>query len=152
MSEQLIKELKEKISDLTVENERIKKTSKSRFDQIARLKLDQKNGDILKSRFKVLRDFLIRREIEIDFYECSERVDFALMRTIRGLEALEKKKDEVSVSGIYSVLIDGNYSTVKIIRNICWAVSFEKENGKYVNYIGLHRFNISEFILHKAEL
>ena len=138
-------ELNEKIAELVIENERIKKTSKSRFNQIKKLKVDQRKLKIMESRFKCLSNFLTEHGFSKIYQYGTERVDFSLFNALRGLIAKDKRVDAVSVDGIYAVKIDGRYRIARIFHNICWRISFIDEGGDYFN--GLHFYNVTDFVL-----
>jgi hypothetical protein len=77
-------ELKEQLACLTIENARIKKTSAARFEQIKVFRVKAKDLDILISRFRVIREFLVDKGFRIRGYEGAERSDFTVMNVIRG--------------------------------------------------------------------
>lgn len=144
-------DLKEQIADLTVENTRIKKTSAARFEQIKIFRAKAKDLDILTSRFRSIREFLINKGFSIEGYEGAERADFTVMNVIRGLMAKKENISDVSVAGIYTVKVDGKYKVAKIIHSICWQISFDWE-AKDPSYTGIHNLDIKEFVLLELKL
>ena len=138
-------ELKEMIADLTIENERIKNTSKSRFNQNKELKKSKLHLELLTSRFNNLKAFLDEHGFQARYYEGRERIDFSLFNALRGLIAKDKKLESVSVDGIYAVKIDGVYKIAKIHHNMCWRISFSSDDFNESEV--LHFYNATDFTL-----
>lgn len=138
-------ELSDKIAELTIENDKIKKTSKSRFNQNKELKRSKRHLEILTSRFNSLKAFLDEHGFSPRYHEGSERVDFSLFSALRGLIAKDKRMDEVSVDGVYAVKLDGVHTIVKIRHNICWRIAFTSDD--FNEYNELHHYNVTDFVL-----
>tara|TARA_R110002020_G_C15808503_1_gene731913 strand:+ start:55 stop:489 length:435 start_codon:yes stop_codon:yes gene_type:complete len=138
-------ELSDKIAELTIENNRIKKTSKSRFNQNKALKSDKRKLELLESRFKCLSEFLVNHGFPRKGRFGVERIDFSLFNALRGLIAKDKRVDSVSVDGIYAVKINGDYKIAKIHYAISWRIAFVDDD--YEKYNGLHFYPISDFVL-----
>jgi hypothetical protein len=142
-------ELEERISELVIENARIKKTSENRFNQIKELKLKAKSLDVVNSRFNTMKEFLIRHGLPISTHEGRERIDFSVMNSIRGLLATSKPSDSVSTEGLYVVKVNDEYKLAQIKHYICWEIKFINDADH--EYNRLHHENVSEFILVNME-
>lgn len=138
-------ELEARISELVIENARIKKTSEKRFSQIKDLKLEAKSLKTINSRLNSVREFLIRNDLPIKIYEGSERIDFSVMSAIRGLLKTAKPSESVSTEGLYVVKVKDEYKLARIKQYLCWQIKFINDADHQYN--GLHHENVSEFIL-----
>ena len=147
MSTLEINELKQKISDLVAENDRIKKTSKQRFESNKTLSRSKKRHELLESRFVTMRDFLDGRGIPMRVYQGEPRPDWSLFDEVKGLINKETKLRAPEVQGVYCLKVDGEYLLAKIKHSICWMVAFKNNDGEYGEYNGLHFSSVSEFIL-----
>lgn len=137
-------DLSEKIAELVIENDRIKKTSKMRFNQVKKSKSESRQLARLTSRFNCLKDFLIKHDLPIKYHSGLERIDFSLFNALRGLIAKDKRIDRVSVDGIYAVKVDGEYKIAKIVHRLCWKISYIDNDDEF---IGLHFINPTDFVL-----
>ena len=140
-----MRELEEKIIDLTLENDRIKKTSKQRFDQNKKLKEKEKRLDILEGRFESLNGFIIENGFDRRFeHGIIERVDWSAINAITALQEKGESKNKPSVEGLYAVCIDGVYKLANIKHYISWQISFLDDDWEVI-----HFFKISDFVLIK---
>ena len=144
-----IQELQEKLTEILLENDRIKKTSKQRYNQIKELKLKEKRLNILNSRFDSLKEFLLKGSFPIKIYEGIPRIEWSAMNAIRGLMAKDKTTTDVSVEGLYSVKINDEWKLARIKNYICWQIMFINDNEPMYN--GLHFYDISKFVLLEIE-
>lgn len=138
-------ELTEKIAELTLENDRIKKTSKQRFEQIKTLKEKEKWLDISNSHFRVLKKFLVENNFDIRYeHGVRERLDWSAMKVIESLMLKGKSTSKPSVDGLYAMKIDGEYKLANIHHNICWAITFLDNPDKCK---GLHHYDVEDLVL-----
>ena len=145
-----LSELKEMVASLQLENARIKKTSKQRFDQNKELKGKACDLEVALSRFESIRRFLVKNDFVLRVEGGRERVDYSVFDALRGLMAISKPKSAVSAGGIYAVKIGGMYRLAEIRQGVCWAVKFLDDYEK--EWDGVHKHDISEFVLldHRA--
>ena len=134
-------ELKELIADLKLENERIKKTSKKRFEQIKELQKENKFLKVKSRRADNLLGFLNECGFKTNFYEGCERFDFTAIEAIKYLQDLNKAIKEPRVDGRYNLIMDDEKFTCNVYHSICWMVDFDGEKAP------LHQLNVSELEL-----
>ena len=134
-------ELKASIADLKLENERIKKTSKKRFEKIKDLEKENKLLKTKSRRADNLLGFLNENGFKTSFYEGCERFDFTAIKAIKYLQDLNKAIKEPRVDGKYNIVMDGERFTCNVYHSICWMVDFNGEKSP------LHQLGISELEL-----
>lgn len=141
----MIQELYEEIARLTVENERIKKTSKQRFEK--NKKLDENKVYVEGELFKIkcINEFLVDNGFELKTHRGLPMVSYSVFNAIRSLQEKGKIIKKPQVDGIYSVKINGDWSVKRIEHRICWM--FIGENG---DQRGIHFFDVDEFVLLEA--
>ena len=140
-------ELNEKIAELTIENDRIKKTSKQRFDKNKRLESQSKYLNLELSRLHAIRKYLDEGGFKPSFQGGVFMVHYSVMEAIRSLTNKSKPMKSPEVDGVYSVKIDGEWSVKKIRYRLCWQL-FDSETDRFV---GVHFYEISEYILLEAD-
>lgn len=136
-----IEDLKATIADLTVEIERIKKTSRQRFEENKKLKQENKKLNIIADRANCLLGFLVDNGFEVKYYDGFVRFDYTAMNAIRYLQDLNKVIEKPRVDGYYNVTIDGERFECDIYHSICWMILID--GCRYP----LHQVNASEFEL-----
>jgi len=142
-----VSSLEEVISNLTIENERIKKTSKQRFKKNKKLENQVKRLTVLESRFKVLEEFLHDNGIAITCYSGEKRIDFSVINAIKGLKSVGVNHSSPPVNGLYAVKTNGKYRLAKIKHSICWNISLGCEE----EFKPLHFLDIDSLILIEAD-
>lgn len=139
--EDLVSNLKSLIADLKLENERVKSTSKKRFEQIKELKNENKFLKVKSKRSDNLLGFLNENGFKTSFYEGCERFDFTAINAVKYLQDLNKTIKEPRVDGRYNIIMDDERFTCNIYHSICWMVDFDGEKAP------LHQLNVSELEL-----
>lgn len=134
-------EMKDKIVELTIENERIKKTSTQRFNKNKALESEMKYLKLQNGRLEAIKTFLS----ENDFPSKHERgiysVSFTVFNAIRSLQNKSKKMKTPETNGTYAVKIEGEWYIKEVLYILCWSFI---ENDKPV---GVHFYKVDEFIL-----
>lgn len=135
-----------KIAELTIEIDRVKKTSKQRFDKNKELKNVETRVNFLTGMNDSINRFFKDEDIHIDYYSPNFRMNTFVIGIVRGLlnKGVKNKKPLGTEGGIYAVKIDGNYKIAKIQYHINYQITFDIESDK--NYLMLHLFDIEEFI------
>ena len=145
----MIEQLNEEIARLTVENEKIKKTSKQRFDKNKKLESEFTYLKMELSRVHVIRDFLKENGFSFQYERGQFQVAYSVMNAIKSLTDIGVKNDEPTVDGIYAVKWDGERKIVRIEHRICWMLMCDETN-KISGQTGIHRLDMSEFTLLEA--
>ncbi|AUR98859.1 coil containing protein [Vibrio phage 1.256.O._10N.286.45.F8] len=142
-------ELYEEIARLTIENERIKKTSKQRFDKNKKIESEFTYLKMELSRVNAIKDFLKDSGFSLRSYRGQFHVAFSVFDAIKSLKDIGVKNDKPTVDGIYAVKWDGERKIVKIEHRLCWMLMC-KETNKYSGQTGIHQLDMSEFTLLEA--
>lgn len=137
------KELNKEIVRLTLENERIKKTSKQRFQKNKKLESEMKYLNIQNGRIEVIKNFLQEQGFESKHDRGTYSVSFTVINAIKTLKNKAKITIKPEVEGIYSVKIDGKWQTKEVRYGLCWLFHNETHN----RWEGIHFYNTEEFIL-----
>lgn len=142
----MIEELNTEIARLTVENERIKKTSKQRFEKNKKLEENKKYVDGELFKIKCINEFLTKEGFPIKHNGGIPMVNHSVINAIRSLQNKATKQTKPEVDGIYSVKIDGEWHIKDVSHRLCWMFIDKDGNQK-----GIHFFNTEEFILLEAK-
>ncbi len=142
-----MEELKEKIISLTLELDRVKKTSKQRFEKNKKLESEMTYLKLQHGRLENIKSFLEDKGFKSKTERGIYSVSFTVFNAIRSLmnKACPMKTPEVD--GLYAVKVDGVWTTEYVFHNLCWCFR-DDETGKPV---GIHFFNVEEFILLQAD-
>lgn len=136
------KELHEEIARLTIENERIKKTSKQRFDKNKKLEERKVYVDGELFKIKCINEFLSDSGFELKSQGGISMVNFSVFSAIKSLQQKAVKVKKPEVNGIYSVKIDDEWYVKRVEHRLCWMFIDDDGNQK-----GIHFYNTDEFIL-----
>lgn len=142
-------ELYEEIARLTIENERIKKTSKQRFDKNKKLESEFTYLKMELSRVHAIKDFLKENGFTLQGYRGQFQVAHSVINAIKSLTDIGVKNDKPTVDGIYAVKWDGERKIVQIEHRLCWMLMC-KETNKFSGQTGIHMLDMSEFTLLEA--
>lgn len=145
----MIEQLNEEIARLTVENERIKKTSKQRFDKNKKLESEFTYLKMELSRVHAIRKFLEEGGFTLQYCRGQFQVAHSVINAIKSLTEVGVKNEKPTVDGIYAVKWDGDRKIVKIEHRICWMLMCYETN-KYSGQTGIHLLDMSEFTLLEA--
>ena len=145
----MIEQLNEEIARLTIENARIKKTSKQRFNKNKKLESEFTYLKMELSRVHAIRDFLKDNGFTLQSYRGQFQVAFSVINAIKSLTDIGVKNDKPTVDGIYAVKWNGERKIVQIEYRICWMLMC-KETNKYSGQTGIHLLDMSEFTLLEA--
>lgn len=124
------------IADLLVENERIKKTSKKRFEENKKLKEKLSWLKEVNSR----ADNIVSHLNEIGYGNLANqsrgRFDWFAFTCIKYLEDLNKTIQKPRVDGIYNLTVDGErHLNAKVFHNICWIVKLKGKEPIQLHFL-----------------
>lgn len=140
-----IEELNQRIADLVTENERIKKTSKQRFDKNKKLEENKIYVEGELSKIKAINEFLEGNGFPVMYHQGLPMVNYSVCNAIRTLQQKGLKIDKPEVDGFYAVKVDGERKIVEIRHRLCWSV--RGESSHHSGWTGIHFFNMSDFVL-----
>ncbi len=140
-------ELNQKIADLVLENDRIKKTSKQRFEKIKKLESNKAYVDGELYKIKCINEFLVDNEFPLKVRGGLPMINHSVFNAINSLKQKSVTLKKPEVNGTYAVKIDGLWYIKNVVHNICWRFV----EGCSGNTVGIHLYNTEEFILLEAK-